>query len=198
MTGGTQIDITNTVGSFTFSQTNNAVAKLNISDPALNNNNGKQITQARFTAAAPGLTQIFRQHRGSYRSAHGNSRLCTWCNRSNLQVGNAATNTSFAVANNTTGVTLTPTVTDRLGNELKESRSHPHLLLIVRCQRHRRLAEVARRVALPRLRPRLRAESALPLNACRPLAMSEFSRFNPCTPPRRRRSATTSATRSWD
>jgi hypothetical protein len=117
VTGGTQIDITNTVGSFTFSQTNNAVAKLNISDPALNNNNGKQITQARFTAAAPGLTQIFAGIAG----VTGQPTQFETClvQSVNLQVGNAATNTSFAVANNTTGVTLTPTVTDRLGNELK-------------------------------------------------------------------------------
>ena len=74
VTGGTKIDISNTVGSFTFSQTNNAVAKLSTSDPALNNNNGKQITQARFTAAAPGLTQIFATRRRGDRSAGASSR----------------------------------------------------------------------------------------------------------------------------
>jgi hypothetical protein len=57
--GGAPVEITNTVGNFTFSQTNNSVASLSTSDPALNNNNGKQVTQARFTAAVPGLTQIF-------------------------------------------------------------------------------------------------------------------------------------------
>ena len=59
LTGGTPVEITNTVGTFTFSQTNNSVATLSTSNPALNNNNGKQITQARFTAAVPGRTQIF-------------------------------------------------------------------------------------------------------------------------------------------
>ena len=128
VSGGTKIDISNTVGSFTFSQTNNAVAKLSTSDPALNNNNGTQITQARFTAAAPGLTQIFATVAGvtgqpaQVPDMHGNPHpyfeTCL-VQSVNLQVGNAATNTSFAVANNTTGVTLTPTVTDRLGNQLK-------------------------------------------------------------------------------
>ncbi len=117
VTGGTKIDISNTVGSFTFSQTNSAVAKLSTSDPALNNNNGKQITQARFTAAAPGLTQIFASIAG-VSSLPIRFETCL-VQSVNLQVGNAATNTSFAVANNTTGVTLTPIVTDRLGNELK-------------------------------------------------------------------------------
>jgi len=117
VTGGTKIDISNTVGSFTFSQTNNAVAKLSTSDPALNNNNGTQITQARFTAAAPGLTQIFASIAG-VTSQPTQFETCL-VQSVNLQVGNATTNTSFAVANNTTGVTLTPTVTDRLGNELK-------------------------------------------------------------------------------
>jgi hypothetical protein len=128
VTGSTQIDITNTVGSFTFSQSNNAVAKFSTSDPALNNNNGKQITQARFTAAAPGLTQIFASVAGvtsppaQIPDAHGmlHPQFETCLVQSiNLQVGNAATNTSFAVGNNTSGVTLTSTVTDRLGNELK-------------------------------------------------------------------------------
>ncbi len=117
VTGGTKIDISNTVGSFTFSQTNNAVAKLSTSDPALNNNNGKQITQARFTAAAPGITQIFASIAG-VSSQPVPFETCL-VQSVNLQVGNAATNTTFAVANNTTGVTLTATVTDRLGNQLK-------------------------------------------------------------------------------
>jgi hypothetical protein len=127
LTGGTQIDITNTVGSFTFSQSNNAVAKFSTSDPALNNNNGKQITQVRFTAAAPGLTQIFASVAGvtsppaqvpnAQGILHPYFETCL-VQSINLQVGNAATNTSFAVGNNTS-VTLTSTVTDRLGNELK-------------------------------------------------------------------------------
>jgi hypothetical protein len=126
--GSTSIDITNTVGSFTFSQTNSSVTNLNTSNPALNNNNGKQITQVRFTAAAPGITQIFASIAGvtsqpaqipdSKGNLHPYFETCL-VQSVNLQVGNAATNTSFAVANNTTGVTLTPTVIDRLGNELK-------------------------------------------------------------------------------
>jgi hypothetical protein len=128
LTGGTQVEITNTVGSFTFSQTNNAVAKLSTSDPALNNNNGKQVTQARFTAAVPGLTQILASIAGvSSQPApipdkggalHPYFETCL-VQSVNLQVGNAATNTSFAVANNTTGISLTATVIDRLGNDLK-------------------------------------------------------------------------------
>jgi hypothetical protein len=126
--GATSVDITNTVGSFSFSQTNGAVAKLNTTDPALNNNNGKQITQGRFTAAAPGITQIFASVAGvssqpalipdSKGVSHPYFETCL-VQSVNLQVGNAATNTSFAVGNNTTGVTITPTVIDRLGYELK-------------------------------------------------------------------------------
>jgi hypothetical protein len=128
VTGGSQIDITNTVGSFTFSQSNSAVAKFSTSHPALNNNNGKQITQARFTSAAPGLTQIFASVAGvtsppaqvpnAKGMLHSYFETCL-VQSINLQVGNAATNTSFAVGNNTLGVTLTSTVIDRLGNELK-------------------------------------------------------------------------------
>ena len=99
------------------------VATVNTSDPALNNNNGKQITQARFTAAVPGRTQIF----ASVASAACRpipdvpaSYFETCLVQSmNLQVGNAATNTTFAIGNNTSGVTLTPTVIDRLGNDLQ-------------------------------------------------------------------------------
>ena len=129
LTGGFQVDITNTVGSFTFSQTNPVVAKLNTTDPALNNNNGKQITQARFTAATPGLTQIFASIAGvsSQPAAIPDSKGVTHpyfetclVQSINLQVGNGPTNTSFAVAKGTSnGVTITPTVIDRLGNELK-------------------------------------------------------------------------------
>src|SRR4029077_9721592 len=67
--------------------------------------------------AAPGLTQIFASIAG-VTSQPTQFETCL-VQSVNLQVGNATTNTSFAVANNTTGVTLTPTVTDRLGNELK-------------------------------------------------------------------------------
>ena len=128
LSGGVAVDITNTVGSFTFSQTNSAVARLSTSDPALNNNNGKQVTQARFTAAIPGLTQIFASIAGvtslpaqvpdKNGVLHPYFETCL-VQSVNLQVGNAATNTSFAVASNTSGITITPTVVDRLGNELK-------------------------------------------------------------------------------
>ena len=117
VTGGTRVEITNTVGNFTFSQSHNTVATLNTSDPALNNNNGRQITQARFTAAVPGLTQIFASVAG-VTSVPALFETCL-VQSVNLQVGNAATNTTFAIGNNTSGVTLTPTVIDRLGNDLQ-------------------------------------------------------------------------------
>lgn len=128
LTNNTMMELTNTVGSFTFSQTNSTVAKLSTSDPALNNNNGNQITQARFTAAVPGYTQIFASVSGvtsqpaQIPDSKGNllSFFETCLVQSvNLQVGNAATNTSFAVTSNiSAGVTITPTVVDRLGNVL--------------------------------------------------------------------------------
>ncbi len=121
------VDITNTVGSFAFSQTNPTVAKVTTSDPALNNNNGKQITQARFTAATPGRTQIFANLSSvsslpadipdKNGTLHPYFETCL-VQSINLQVGNAATNTSFAIANNTSGINITPTVIDRLGNKL--------------------------------------------------------------------------------
>lgn len=122
-----QADITNTVGSFNFSLTQVSVATVITSDPALNNNNGKQITQARITAAAPGRTQLFANVSGvsslpaQIPDSHGNlNPYFETClvQSVNLQVGNAATNTSFAVANHTSGITITPTVIDRLGNKL--------------------------------------------------------------------------------
>lgn len=120
-------DITNTVGSFNFSQTNPTVAKLSTSDPALNNNNGNQITQARFTATTPGRTQIFASLSGisslpaqvpdSTGQMHPYFETCL-VQSINLQVGNSPGNTSFGVTNNTSGITITPTVVDRLGNKL--------------------------------------------------------------------------------
>ena len=121
------VDITNTVGSFTFSVTNTTVAKVNTSDPALNNNNGNQITQARISAATPGQTQLFAtlanvsslpaQIPDAQGNLHPYFETCL-VQSINLQVGNAATNTTFAVANNTGGIFITPTVIDRLGNKL--------------------------------------------------------------------------------
>jgi hypothetical protein len=124
----TTIDISNTVGSFTFSQTNSTVAKISTTDPELNNNNGNQITQARFTAAIPGITQIFASVSGvtsppaQVPDSHGNLHpFFETClvQSINLQVGNAVTNTSFAVTSNAGGgIVITPTVIDRLGNSI--------------------------------------------------------------------------------
>jgi hypothetical protein len=120
-------EITNTVGSFNFSQNNSTVAKISTTDSTLNNNNGNQITQARFTAATPGRTQIFASISGvsslpaqipdSKGQMHPYFETCL-VQSINLQVGNSATNTSFAIASNTSGITITPTVIDRLGNKL--------------------------------------------------------------------------------
>jgi hypothetical protein len=122
------MEVTNTVGSFTFSQTNSTVAKISTTDPSLNNNNGNQILRARFTAAVPGLTQIFASAAGvtslpaevpdSKGHLHPYFETCL-VQSVNLQVGNAATNTSFAVTSNlSAGVNVTPTIIDRLGNTL--------------------------------------------------------------------------------
>lgn len=115
------VDITNTVGSFSFQQTNNTVAKVTTNDPELQNNNGTQIKQARVTAAVPGITRIFASLSGVNSlpvviSGHPWFETCQ-VQSIQLQVGNAATNTSFSIASNGT-TTLTATVVDRLGNEL--------------------------------------------------------------------------------
>jgi hypothetical protein len=118
------VDITNTVGSFTFQQTNNSVAKLSTSDTGLNNNNGKQITQARVTAAVPGITEVFASLSGVNSlpiEINGKPWFETCQVQSiQLQVGSAATNTSFSIASNGT-TTLTATVIDRLGNEVTKA-----------------------------------------------------------------------------
>ncbi len=120
-------EITNTVGSFTFSQNNSSVTKISTSDSTLLNNNGNQITQARFTAATPGRTQIIASISGvnslpalipdSHGITHPYFETCL-VQSINLQVGNSPGNTSFAVGSNTSGTTITPTVIDRLGNNL--------------------------------------------------------------------------------
>ena len=109
-------EITNTVGSFNFSQNNSSVTKISTSDSTLLNNNGNQITQARFTASTPGRTQIFATISG----VSSLPLLFETClvQSINLQVGNSPGNTSFAVGSNTSGTTITPTVIDRLGNAL--------------------------------------------------------------------------------
>ena len=115
------VDITNTVGSFTFQQTNNTVAKLSTSEPELNNHNGAQNTQVRVTAAVPGMTQVFASLSGVNSlpvviSGHPWFEACQ-VQSIQLQVGNASTNTSFSIPSNGT-TTLTATVVDRLGYEL--------------------------------------------------------------------------------
>ncbi len=115
------VDITNTVGSFNFQQTNNTVAKLSTSEPQLNNHNGAQNTQVRVTAAVPGITQVFASRSGVNSlpvaiSGHPWFETCQ-VQSIQLQVGNASTNTSFSIASNGT-TNLTATVVDRLGHEL--------------------------------------------------------------------------------
>jgi hypothetical protein len=121
------VDVTNTVGSFTFSQSNATVAKLSTSDPELQNNNGNQITQARITAATPGYTQVFAGVSGvnslpavipdSKGAVHPYFETCVIQSIS-LQVGsNDPSNTTFAIAN-TGSTSLTATVYDRLGYQL--------------------------------------------------------------------------------
>ena len=120
------VDVTNTVGSFTFSQTSGTVAKLSFNDPELQNNNGNQVTQARITASVPGFTQVFATVSGvnslpaQIPDSHGNlqSHFETCLVQSvNLQVGNDETNTTFAIAN-TGSASITATVFDRLGYQL--------------------------------------------------------------------------------
>ena len=115
------MDVTNTVGSFTFQLTNSAVARLSTTDPELANNNGKQVTQARVTAVVPGITQIYAtlSEVSSLPVVIGGNPYFETCRIQsiNLQVGNAETNTTFA-SNGATGATITPTVVDRLGYTL--------------------------------------------------------------------------------
>ena len=123
-------DVTNTVGSFNFSQSNGSVATLSTTDPELQNNNGNQITQARITSKTPGYTQVFATVSGvnslpalipdSKGVQHPYFETCTVQSIS-LQVGsNDPTNTTFAIAN-TGSTTLTATVVDRLGYQLQNA-----------------------------------------------------------------------------
>ena len=115
------IDVTNTVGSFTFQLSNSSVATVSTTDSELANNNGNQVTQARVTAAVPGITQIYATVSGvsSLPVVIGGNPYFETCRVQsiNLQVGNAETNTTFASSGGTT-VTITPTVVDRLGYTL--------------------------------------------------------------------------------
>src|SRR5579883_380106 len=70
--------------------------------------------QARFTAAVPGKTQVF----ASVSGVTSQPLVFETClvKSVNLQVGNDISNTTFAVTSNASGgITITPTVTDRLG-----------------------------------------------------------------------------------
>jgi hypothetical protein len=120
-------DVTNTVGSFVFTQGNSTVATLSTTDSELLNNNGNQITQARITAKTPGYTQVFATVSGvnslpaqiadSHGVLHPYFETCIIQSIS-LQVGsNDPNNTTFAIANNG-ATTLTATVFDRLGYQL--------------------------------------------------------------------------------
>jgi trimeric autotransporter adhesin len=115
------MDVTNTVGSFTFQLTNSTVARVSTTDPELANNNGNQVTQARVTAVVPGITQIYATISGvsSLPVVIGGNPYFETCRVQsiNLQVGSAETNTTFA-SNGATSVTVTPTVVDRLGYAL--------------------------------------------------------------------------------
>jgi hypothetical protein len=115
------MDVTNTLGSFTFLLTNPSVATVSTTASELANNNGNQVTQARVTAAVPGITQIYATVSGvsSLPVVLGGNPYFETCRVQsiNLQVGNAETNTTFA-SSGATKVTVTPTVVDRLGYTL--------------------------------------------------------------------------------
>src|SRR5207253_6682137 len=113
-------EITNTVGSFNFSQNNPTVAKISTTDSTLNNNNGNQITQARFTAATPGRTQIFASlsgvsslpapipdHSGQM---HPYFETCLVPSIT-LQLVNSPPNTAFSVVSGACRSTITQTIT---------------------------------------------------------------------------------------
>jgi len=120
-------DVTNTLGSFIFSQSDGSVATLSTTQSELQNNNGNQITQARITSKAPGYTQVFATVSGvnslpamipdSKAVLHPYFETCIVQSIS-LQVGsNDPSNTTFAIAN-TGSTSLTATVVDRLGYQL--------------------------------------------------------------------------------
>src|SRR5580704_15619144 len=95
------MEVTNTVGSFTFSQTNSTVAGL-----------------TQIFASAAGVTSLPAEVPDSKGHLHPYFETCL-VQSVNLHVGNAATNTSFAVTSNlSAGVNVTPTIIDRLGNTL--------------------------------------------------------------------------------
>jgi hypothetical protein len=119
------VDITNSVGSFTFSEVSGAVVTLTTNAPELTNNNGSQITEVRATAGKPGITQIYASV-GGVNSAPIPFETCLLDNIV-LQVGSATTNTTFSIGKGGAGVIVTPTVTDRMGNELTIAQATPLL-----------------------------------------------------------------------
>jgi len=119
------VDITNSVGSFTFSQVSGTVVTLSTTASELTNNNGSQVTEVRATAGRPGITQIYASV-GGVNSAPVSFETCLIDNIQ-LQVGNASTNTTFALTKGGAGTVVTPTVIDRLGYELTTQQATPLL-----------------------------------------------------------------------
>lgn len=113
-------NITNSVGSFSFQQTNSTVARITLTDSELNNHNGNQITQARITAAVPGITQVFATVAGvnSQPVVIGGNPYFETCQIQsiNLQVGNDVANTTFTTSGGQE--TVTANAVDRLGYTL--------------------------------------------------------------------------------
>jgi hypothetical protein len=119
------VDITNSVGSFTFQQVSGTVVTLSTNESELTNNFGSQITEVRATAGRPGITQIYASV-GGVNSAPIPFETCLIDNIL-LQVGNASTNTTFSITKGGAGVVITPTLTDRLGYELTTEQAAPLL-----------------------------------------------------------------------
>ena len=109
------IDITNSVGSFSFSVTNTQVAGVSLNAPELENNNGQQVTQARITAASPGITQVYASSTG-VSSLPFTFETCL-IQSIQLQAGASPSNVTFTVTKSGSE-TITPTIIDRLGNTL--------------------------------------------------------------------------------
>ena len=109
------IDITNSVGSFTFTLSNTTVANQSSTAPELQNNNGQQITQVRVTANAPGIAQLSASSTG-VNSLPVTFETCL-IQSIQLQAGDSASNVTFTV-NKGSSQTITPTIIDRSGQTL--------------------------------------------------------------------------------